>query len=280
VARLPNLLYIGTAKAGSTWIYDVLAAHPDVHMAPGKGLYFFTSHYERGLDWYRAQFAAASGERVVGEVSHTYLYDEKACERAAAAIPDARLIVCLREPVDRAFSDYLDAVKNGRADGPFEELIERDPDFLELGRYARYLEPWLVRFGRERIHVGIFDDLSRDPERFAVEMFRFLDVAAVPLAPAQRKRMMPAGRPRSHALARLAKTASHAARALGLRSLRGRLKRSRALRNVLYRPYAEAERPVLRPETRDRLRESYRNDVRELDALLGGSAFRERWGYE
>jgi hypothetical protein len=279
MGSLPNFLYIGTSKAGSTWIYDVLARHPDVYMAPGKGLYFFSTHYERGLDWYRAQFEGATGQRGVGEVSHTYLYCEAACERIAAALPDVKLLVSLREPVDRAFSDYLDAVKNGKIAGGFEAAIEREPAFLEISRYATYLLPYLRRFGRERIHVGLFEELGRDPQEFARAIFRFLGVAEIELAPRQRERMMPAGRPRSPGLAQLAKRASHAARALGLRGLRGRAKRSRAVRNLLYRPYAREERPSPRPETRERLWESFRGEVRALDALLGTS-FAARWGYE
>jgi len=64
--RLPNFLYIGTSKAGSTWIYDVLNRHPDIYMAPGKGLYFFSRHYERGLEWYASHFLGAASERIIG----------------------------------------------------------------------------------------------------------------------------------------------------------------------------------------------------------------------
>jgi hypothetical protein len=279
MGSLPNFLYIGTSKAGSTWIYDVLARHPDVYMAPGKGLYFFSTHFDRGLDWYRAHFEGADGRRGVGEVSHAYLYSGAACERIAAALPDVKLLVCLREPVDRAFSDYLDAVKNGKIAGSFEAAIERESAFLEISRYATYLAPYLRRFGRERIHVGLFEELGRDPQAFARAIFRFLGVAEIDLSPRQRERMLPAGRPRSPRLAQLAKRTSHAARALGLRRLRGRAKRSRAVRNLLYRPYAREERPSPRAETWERLRESFRGEVRELDALLG-TCFAARWGYE
>lgn len=275
---LPNFLYVGTSKAGSTWLYDVLSRHPDVFMAPGKGLFFFTTHYARGLDWYRSHFAGAQGQRIRAEVSHGYLYDEKACERMAALDPGLKLMVCLREPVDRAFSEYLDGVKNGRVDRSFEAQLERDPWLVERGRYAKYLSPYLDRFGRERVHVAVFDDLRADPDGFARDLFRFLEVEPIGLAPAQRARMMPAGRPRSRLLSQAAKRTSHAARAAGLRGLRGRVKRSRLVRTLLYRPYTDEERPAPEPATRDRLRESLRGDVARLDALLG-TRLRERWGY-
>ena len=65
--RLPNFLYIGTSKAGSTWIYHVLAEHPQVFIAPAKGVYFFDAHFDRGLDWYGDHFRKARDEMIVGE---------------------------------------------------------------------------------------------------------------------------------------------------------------------------------------------------------------------
>ncbi len=278
MSRLPDFLYLGPAKAGSTWIYGVLAQHPQIFMAPGKGLYFFTAHHARGLDWYREQFRGAEDALAVGEVSHTYLASAEACERIAAANPKMKLVVSLREPVERAFSDYLDGVKNGQIEGSFEDALEAHPELLDGSRYARQLAVYLERFEREQLHVGVFDDLGRDPDGFAAALFAFLGVAPHPLAPAQRKAMMPAGRPRSRALAALAKRASWAARALGLRALRGRAKTSRLLRSALYRPFQAGEKPRIAESTQQRLRREFRDEVLALDALLG-SDFGRRWRY-
>lgn len=276
--QIPNFLYIGTSKAGSTWLYDVLNRHPDVYMAPGKGLYFFSYHYERGLDWYLSHFSGACGERALGEISHSYMYAPEACERIAALNPKMRLLVCLRDPTERAFSDHLDAVKNGRVDCSFEAHLARNPQLVEWGRYARHLAPYVACFGRERLHVAVFEELNANPDAFARSIFSFLKVTAVPLAAGQRQRMQPAGKPRSRSVAQLVKKASHAARALGLRRLRGRVKTSRFVRSLLYRPYAAEERPVMSPEERERLRALFRPEVEELDHLLG-TRFLEHWGY-
>lgn len=279
MTRLPDFLYLGPAKAGSTWIYDVLARHPEIFMAPGKGLYFFTTHHARGLDWYREHFRGAESAVAVGEVSHTYLAAPEACERIAAANPKMKLVVCLREPVERAFSDYLDGVKNGQIEGSFEAALEQHPEILEGSRYAKQLARYLEHFGKDQLLVARFDDLSRDPDAFAARLFAFVGVAPLPLAPAQRKAMMPAGRPRSRVLATLAKRASHVARALGLRQLRGRAKTSRVLRTALYRPYEAGEKPRIAELTQRRLRRDFAPEVRALDALLG-TDFARLWGYE
>ena len=148
LSHLPNFLYIGTSKAGSTWLYSVLDHHPDIYMAPGKSLYFFCHHYGRGWNWYQSHFELASGERIRGEVSHSYLYSPEAVERIAHLESDVRLMVCLREPVDRAFSDYLDGVKNGQIQGSFAEGLEQVDGLLERGRYAKYLAPYVQQGAR------------------------------------------------------------------------------------------------------------------------------------
>lgn len=279
MGRLPNFLYIGTNKAGSTWIYDVLARHPDVYMAPGKGVYFFSKHYERGLDWYQSRFTQAGDERIVGEVSHTYMYSYDVWRRIAEMDPEIRLMVCLREPADRAFSDYLDAVKNGLVHADFETELAGEPPFLQRSHYTGYLAPYVEQFGLGSIHVAVFEELCSDPNAFAKKMFAFLGIEERELPPAQRQKMMPAGAPRSRLVAGLAKKASHTARALGLRGLRGRIKTSRAVRNLLYHQFTSDEKPRMRPETQARLRERFDGEVTRLDALLG-TRLRKTWGYD
>jgi hypothetical protein len=175
--------------------------------------------------------------------------------------------------------DTLDGVKKGQIEGSFEAALERHPELLEGSRYARQLSRYLEHFGKDQLFVARFDDLSRDPDAFAARLFEFIGVSPQPLAPLQRKAMMPAGRPRSYAFAMLAKRASHAARALGLRKLRGRAKTSRLLRSALYRPFEAGEKPRMSELTQRRLRRDFASEVRALDALLG-SDFAKLWGYE
>lgn len=279
MSRLPNFLYIGTSKAGSTWIYNVLDNHPDIYMAPGKAIYFFSNNYERGLDWYSNHFKGATQEKIVGEVSHGYLYSPGACQRIASMDSDIRLMACLRDPVDRAFSDYLDGLKNGQFQGSFEEELERVPALIDRGKYAKYLACYVEQFGLQRLHIGVFDELGSNPNEFAKKLFGFLNVEERELPGAQQKKMMPAGIPRSKLLARMAKKASHTARSLGLRKLRGKVKTSRLARNILYRPYTPEEKPQMAPETKRRLRQMFQQEIAELDRLLD-TDFQERWGYK
>lgn len=277
-AAEPNFLYIGTSKAGSTWLFAVLAEHPDVFVDRGKGVYFFTTKYDRGVDWYREHFQGVTGERAIGELSHNYLYHPEAPGRIAAMNPEMKLLVCLREPAERAFSDYLHKVKNGRIDMSFEEAIEQEPSIVERGKYHKYLKPYIERFGRDAVHVGVFDELRTDPDLFAKRVFEFLEVEDREVPAHLRKKIMPAGDPRSFTIAQAAKKVSSFMRRIGLRAVVGTVKRSPQIRHLLYRPYRNGEKPQMRPETEQSLRQTFAPEIRQLDELLG-TDFQGLWGY-
>lgn len=211
-------------------------------------------------------------------MSHNYLYTSAAPDRIADMNPDMKLLACVREPAERAFSDYLHRVKNGQLDVPFEEALDTVPDLTERGRYHTYLKPWFDRFGREQVHVGLFDELRDDPDAFANRVFAFLGVSRWTLPRRLRGKYMPAGEPRLRAVAATARAAAALARRAGLRSVVGRAKRSRLVRGVLYRSYVGGEKPTMRPETLEALRRTFRPEVEELDALLDADLGR-RWGY-
>lgn len=280
MSALPNFLYIGTSKAGSTWIFKTLNEHPRIYTAPGKGTYFFCGHFDRGWDWYGAQFEPTAQHRMIGEISHTYMASDAACQRIATHLPNVKLIACVREPVERAFSDYLDGIKNGSLMGSFEEELERVPELIEIGRYGTQIQRYLEHFPRQQMHVALFDELASQPAEFTRKLHAFLDVEPWPIAPAlQKNKLMPAGVPRSKRLARAAKLISRFAKRAGVKKAVGRAKTSTWLRNLLYRPYTAETRPTMRPETRQRLREIYAPEVSQMDRLLGTS-YGQIWNYQ
>ena len=274
----PDFLYVGTSKAGSTWLFNVLARHPDVFLASSKGLYYFDAHVDRGEQWYLDHFEGSERFLARGEISHSYLSSPEAPERIARLNPDMRLLVCLREPVDRAFSDYLDLRKNQQYDGSFEGAVDGYSRLLDRGRYATHLRRYLEVFPREQLLVQLFDDLKADPQRYADDVFEFLGVPSLELPPSELRSRMPAGVPRSRTAATAAKTASQMVKRLGLRRLRSRVKRSAKVRKALYRPYAD-DRPTPDPDTVRRLRAGFTDEVADLDKLLG-VGISSRWDYE
>jgi Sulfotransferase domain len=140
---LPDFLILGAQRSGTTSLYNYLAAHPLVLPAvPSKGVHYFDKHADRSLRWYRAHFPTRAQRRrrehpagsptVTGEGSPYYLFHPHGPARAAAAVPDARLIVMLRDPVERAYSHYQQEYARGFEDaGSFEAALDLEPSRLE-----------------------------------------------------------------------------------------------------------------------------------------------------
>lgn len=193
---LPDFLVIGAQKAGTTALYAYLRWHPQVTGPAWKEVSFFDRHYGRGEAWYRGQFPSRpwlwltggrTGRRpLVGEASPSYVLHPHAPERVHALVPNARLVVLLRNPVDRALSHYHHEVALGREPLSFEEALEREPErvdgelerlgdtryfshawwdftYLARGRYAEQLERWLAVFPREQLLVLASERLRREP---------------------------------------------------------------------------------------------------------------------
>jgi len=266
--RLPTFLYIGADKSGSTWLYEVLRQHPSCFVPRAKDIYFFDRHYDRGLDWYARFFAAAPTEApALGELSHDYLYSVAAAARIARDLPDIRLVAFLRDPVERCFSEYLHLVRNGLTRKPFRTALDDFPEVLEHSRYAHHLRPYVKHFDRERLGIFFFDDLVAGPLGFGRAVLRFLGLEWLDEIDVTRN-PMPAARPRSPVVARLASQGADAVRRLGLPGAVGRLKASRWGRE-LYVPYDGSNRPRLGDSDRVYLQEQLGSDTDELRGLLG-----------
>ena len=277
----PNFLYIGPDKAGSSWLHEVLTTHPQVFMPDAKDLYFFDRYYDRGLSWYLALFAHSGPQhQVVGEVCQDYLFNAEAAARIASTLGDGvRLMVTLRDPADRAFSSYLYALKQGEQHGTFLQALDSPGlRLLEHGRYASSLEPYLARFGREALHVAVFDDLVADPQRFLDDLLTFLHITPLTLTAGQLAAQLPAGRARSVWLARAVRKASELARERGAANIIGRVKRSPLVQRTLYVPLADGK-PVMSEQDRLTVQRALAPEVAELDRLFG-LGLAERWGWQ
>jgi hypothetical protein len=278
VNRLPNFLYVGPDKAGSSWLHETLIKHPDVYLTPAKDLYFFDRYYDRGVEWYAAQFRDARGEEVVGEVCQDYLFHPEAAVRIRDTLgPGVRVMVSLRDPVERAWSSYLYMRKHGIGPGSFAEALHSRPELLEHGRYATGLDRFLELFPREQVHVALFDDLARDPQGFIDAVTDFLGVDPLPLGDEDRVARLPAARARSVRLAHAVRRSADWVREHDGASLVGRVKRSRLVHRALYAPI---DRQAVRPDADDvaTVRAALTPEIESLEATLG-LRLRETWGW-
>lgn len=206
---LPDFLIIGAQRAGTTYLYNNLAAHPCVAPALTKEVHFFDVWFARGLGWYRSFFPlraqrlawrARGLPLLAGEASPYYLFHPHATRRAAATLPRARLIALLRNPVDRAYSHYHHSRRRGFETLPFAEAIAQEGarlagqttrlladeravsnshqnwSYQARGVYADQLARWLEHFPREQLLVLQSEQLYADPARHMQRVCEFLEL--------------------------------------------------------------------------------------------------------
>lgn len=164
--RLPEFVIIGAAKAATTWIVHQLQQHPQVFL-PGPEPHYFSTEYENGHKWYADWFADAAPEQVIGEKSADYLAHPLAAQRLQALLPDAQLLVQLRNPIERAYSDYCMLFRRGTVGGPPEKYLQRGAErsrFLDDGLYHLHLSRFLDLYPREQIALILHEDIKREPE--------------------------------------------------------------------------------------------------------------------
>jgi hypothetical protein len=277
MGRLPNFLYIGPDKAGSSWLYEALNLHPDIFLSPAKDLYFFDRFYDRGLSWYAEQFRGAqSSHRVVGEVCPDYLAAREAPERIAKDLPDVKLMVTLREPMSRALSSYLYMRKHGEGPATFGEALVSFTDLIEHGRYASQLQHYLRFVDRSQLHIALFDDLEADPQRFVDEVVSWLGLTPRPLDPEVLEPRLPASEARFTPVAWAARRAAEVVRRLNGAQAVGLIKRSSLVQRALYRQLVT--KPQLADEDVNVLRDHLTGEMVALERDFG-IPVRRLWGW-
>lgn len=275
-AKLPNFVYIGPSKAGSTWLHEVLVKHPQIFMTEAKDLYFFDRYFERGVGWYLSHFRDARPEHaVIGEVCQEYLSCAEAPARMRQVLgPDVRLMVTLREPVARTFSGYLYMRKHNVFAGSFRQAMETRPGMFAHSSYATLLSRYLAYFDNSQIYYGLFDDLVESPQRFIDGLLDWLQVDPMPLGTSLLAARLPASRARSKHVAGAVKQAANWAREHRSTSLIGHVKRSPLVQRALYAPLDDKPSPS--EEDAAYMRARMLPEVLRLEEMVGID-LRARW---
>ena len=209
----PSFLIVGAQRCGTTSMYKTLSQHPLVLPAVlHKGAHYFDTGYGHGPAWYRGHFPLLASARraapgpdrmpVTGESSPYYMFHPMAGQRIAADLPGVKLLVLLRDPVERAYSAHTHETARGFETEPFERALELEPvrlageeaklvadptyqshshqhhAYVTRGRYADQLRRLESLFGRDRIHVVDSQRFFTDPEPVFAEVVDFLGIGA------------------------------------------------------------------------------------------------------
>ena len=204
----PNFIIIGPPKCASTSLHFYLGQHPEVFTAKVKETRFFSLHYSKGLDFYARNFQDAGKAKARGEATPSYSFLPFVADRIKQNFPDIKLVLCFRNPLDRAFSSWLMQKGMGKEQLPFREAIEmnlkqkgyitlegeegentwlnttgnfsadetRLRTYIQAGMFAEILKSWYKRFDPSQVKVILLDDLKNDFDGTMCNLFRFLGV--------------------------------------------------------------------------------------------------------
>jgi hypothetical protein len=202
-ATLPNFLIVGAAKSGTTSLYHYLNQHPEVHMSPIKEPKFITSHFLRfpsnGIgdaciqkdavkfyDDYCQLFSASRDIKAVGEASaDTLYYYKQAIKWIKKLIKDPKVIIILRNPIERAYSAYMSLIRERREFLSFEEALKQEEKrknnnweyiwyYKDVGLYYNQVKAYMEQFSRVKVYL--FDDLKNNNLDLIKDLHEFLEV--------------------------------------------------------------------------------------------------------
>jgi hypothetical protein len=294
MTKLPNFFLAGAPKAGTTALYQYLGQHPDIYMSPVKEPNFFaeelrlenfSDHFRklsearvpaRGpiSEWadYVKLFEGARDEKAIGEASVSYFWSKNAPQVISTQIVDAKIMVVLRNPVERAMSQFSHVSSFAKTSLSFSKYLDRALESrdtriseyypsLNYGLYGEQMKRYRAFFDADRIQVHLYEDFRREPQRVLREIFGFLGVDPE-FEPDLSVRHMESTVPRSYFL-------KNALERLGIReALRGKLPPEvrRYVRKATLQP---REALTMTPADRARLLDFYREDIGVLSELLG-----------
>lgn len=188
---LPTIVVAGAQKCGTSSLRATLSSHPQIHMATPKELHFFDRRFAEGLEHYAEQFTPTPEQVHWGEASPVYMYDRDARRRMAEAIPDAKIVVIVRDPTSRAYSHYWHERRLGRESAEtFEQALALEPErlargsrmdrmkysYVDRGRYLDQILSLVEGHGRSNVHVMLLEDLVSDRVPTLRALLTFLEI--------------------------------------------------------------------------------------------------------
>lgn len=268
----PDFIGIGAQKAATSWIHFCLYDHPQIYLPPTKELHFFSRHYQRGADWYREQFSTCTDDQLAGEISPSYLYDQATPERIHQWNPDVKLLVSLRNPVDRSISAFRYERKMGVApEGErLSDAFQQRRKYLLHSHYHAALSRYLELFSPDRLLVCIYEDIALDPRAFVRRVLEFLEVDPDFIPSGLEKKVNPSlPPPRWPWLDRLTRNTANGFRRLGMDQMVWKIARS-PLGEGLVRFNRKRETAFsLTSAERRELVARFRDDVEATSKLVG-----------
>lgn len=196
--QMPSFLIIGAQKCGTTFLYDSITKHPEVEESWFKEPKYFSTKYDKMNIYQYKAFFNLSNKKISGDASANYLFHPLAPKRMKALLPDAKIIILLRNPIDRAYSHYHQTARRGKEELTFEEAIKKENErisditkeimvgnnrnakkwlyysYISRGKYAKQIKNWLRYFSKNQILIINSKDFFIKPEEIYSQVIKFI----------------------------------------------------------------------------------------------------------
>jgi hypothetical protein len=303
---LPDFLLVGAAKSATTSLYYYLSQHPEIRMTSIKENWFFSfmdkppkysspgvlSNVVSRLEEYVKLFEGARPEQRLGDASPSYLYTYRDTIRNIRSVypPEdlkrLRIIISLRDPVSRAFSQYWTFKRHIHEPLSFEEAVNENAiarrlsenwnifyDYIGFGRYHEQVKAYLDAFGSDQVLIFLYDDLRKDPVGVCQSIFAFLGIDSGFVPDMQVKYNDLVGEPRRKWLLRVLTSRNPVKRALaaGIKRILALLPEEPTRKTIeaVVKRLIDIRRTEMMEQTRQKLMQGFSGDIRQLEVLIG-----------
>lgn len=294
MSKLPNFLIAGAAKAGTTSLYYYLNEHPEIYMSPIKEPKFITSNFikfpfkgigdekvEKNIiknwDSYLELFSGVKEEKAIGEASADNLYYyEQSIFYIKKFLGDVKIIIILRNPIERAFSSYIHLVRDNREFLTFEEALEQEEirkkenwefiwHYKSVGFYYNQVKAYLENFSNVKIYL--YDDFKENPLKVVQDIYRFLGVDDSFVPKNIKTQFNVSGIPKNKLLQRFLTKPNMLKKAIKpfVKVLIPKGTRQKIINKLINN---NLEKSQMKPEAREYLKDIYREDILKLQELI------------
>lgn len=176
MTKPPHFICLGAHKSGTSWLLNCLYQHPEIFVQDKIDFFYSEKKQAVGIEGYQKKFLTS--KRIAGELSTVYFFSETAAKRIYEYNPEVKLIVLLRNPIDRAYSHYLQDLKMGhlKKGTSFTEAMKLEKNIKLWGEYKTHLEHYKKLFPKERLKILFFDDIKINPSEVLTDVFEYLNV--------------------------------------------------------------------------------------------------------
>lgn len=275
-----DFIGIGAARSGTSWLANCLRAHPEICLSEPKDIRYFNfqdheqginKNHEKSFSWYMNHFRHCTANKIKGEFSAIYLYDKNAPSLIRKFFPEVKLIACLRNPIDRAYSQYWMWRSYQRIENrAFEYAIREESQYIERGYYSKQLKRYLEFFSIDQMFILLFDDMINHPLEELCKVFKFLNVSTDTDISSKilRKKVNPSRKVKIKSLETMLHSSQRLLINLRLSFLSFILRKIGVSSLIMKSNTVPFNYPDMKLETRKYLRNVFKDDIKELEKLL------------